>query len=97
MDIVDCCKRVCPCDAVCLLENVLVDLSVGRFVTSYKVGEETFSIARPSIDDVRNLLDFFQKKCNLSKGQPSRRRANVCFVFGNHECRTCGYKTCRCR
>lgn len=97
MDIVECCKRVCPCDAVCLLENILVDLSVGRFVTNYKVGEETFSIAKPSIDDVRSLLKFFQKKCNLSKGLPSKPRAKVCFVFGNHECPRCGRKRCGCR
>lgn len=96
-DIVDCCKRVNPCEAVCLLTNVLIDLVAGRAITGYRVGEESFQIRPPTITEVKGLLEYFEGKCNEANGKPARRRAKVCFVPGAHRCAMCYCSPCRCR
>ena len=96
-EITDCCKRVDPCNAVCLIDNVLVDLIAGRAVTGYRVGEESFQIRPPTIAEARALRVHFVGLCNESQGRPARRRASVCFVHGRHRCRMCSCSPCRCR
>lgn len=96
-DIVECCKVLDPCNAVCLLNNVLIDLVAGRAVTGYRVGEESFQIKPPTIAETRGLLEYFEGKCNESKGLLSRRRAKVCFVNAPHRCNFCRCSPCRCR
>ncbi len=97
MDIETCCKRANPCDAVCTLENMLVDLGNGRFATHYKVGAESFSFAKPSISELMRLLRYFKQQCNIAQGKPARRRAKVCLVFGEHTCGVCQRSSTSCR
>lgn len=42
--IADCCKRIDPCEAVCLINNVMVDIAVGKFVKGYKLGVRAFNL-----------------------------------------------------
>lgn len=91
----DCCKRIDPCEAVCLINNVLVDLAVGKFVTSYKVGGESFHFAQPSMKDLQSLLTVFEARCNKSKGRS--RRARVQIIFGGHYAGRGGGGGCGCK
>ncbi len=93
----DCCKQMNPCKAVCLLQNVMVDLVSGNYVTNYRVGGESFAFAKPSVAEVRGLLAYFEQECNKAKGKPSRQRAKICFVHGDPTCGGCSQQKNRCR
>lgn len=97
VDVFECCKWVNPCEALCLLQNVQLDLLLGKEIRSYQVGSEQYVIYRPSISDVEKAIGKYEKMCNLAQGKPSRRRAKVCFVHGPHVCPTCRRQSCRCK
>ncbi len=93
----DCCKQMNPCKAVCMLQNVMIELVSGNYVTNYRVGGESFAFAKPSIAEVRGLLDYFQQECNKAQGKQSRKRANFCFVHADPMCGRCANPQNRCR
>lgn len=93
--IADCCKRIDPCEAVCLINNVMVDIAVGKFVKGYKVGGESFQFAEPSLSDLKTLLTLFEARCEKSKGRS--RRAKIQLVFGEHYAGRGGSGRCGCR
>lgn len=93
--IADCCKQIDPCEAVCLINNVMVDLAVGKFVRGYKVGGESFQFAEPSLNELKTLLTLFESRCQKAQGRS--RRARVQFVFGNHTVDRGGRGGCGCR
>lgn len=92
--IADCCKRIDPCEAVCLINNVMVDIAVGKFVKGYKVGDESFQFAEPSLSDLKALLTLFEARCEKLKGKS--RRAKVQLIFGEHYAGRGGRSRCRC-
>lgn len=93
--IADCCKRINPCEAVCLINNVMVDIAVGKFVKGYKVGGESFQFSEPSLSDLKSLLTLFEARCQKESGQS--RRARVQFVFGDHTVDRIRRGGCGCR
>jgi hypothetical protein len=96
LDIIECCKRVSPCQAVCDIENALIRLGTGQALTVYRIGEESFQINPASRSDLMHLLTYFEGKCNVANGKPGRRRASVCFVPSSHTCNVCHRSACGC-
>lgn len=92
--IADCCKRIDPCEAVCLINNVMVDLAVGKFVRGYKVGGESFQFAEPSLRELKALLTLFEARCAQAQGRS--RRARVQLIFGEHYAARGGKSRCGC-
>lgn len=82
----ECCENVNPCDAIKLLNRVMLDIGTGQFVSAYKIGEESFTISKPSIDNVRALIDYYKTLCTDPEitGLLRRRRASVKFVHDNN-------------
>lgn len=95
----DCCVAMNPCDATCMLENVMVKMVSGNFVTTYNVGNEQYGFRRPTMTEVRDLIDYFERKCKALATGGRRRRAKVCFVFDDTSCGACQQPSCsgRCR
>lgn len=92
-----CCEMMSPCEALCMLQNAEIKLAMGETITSYKVGGETFTFARPSTSGVKALINKYQALCNVANGKPARRRAKVCLVYGEHTCGSCYRVSSRCR
>lgn len=86
-----CCEWINPCKALCLLQNVEVQIALGKQVTSYTLGEEKFSFRSPSLADIRALIKIYQARCPSAPGA-TRRRAKVCFVNAEPYCGRCGRK-----
>ena len=97
IDIKTCCSAINPCEALCLLNNAALDIALGKSLMSYKVGEQTFNLVKPSLKDVKIMITHYEGLCNKSKGKPARRRAKVCFVHAENTCGTCEQTSCRCR
>lgn len=87
----NCCALLSPCDALCMLRNVQLDLITGKKVRNYEIGAEKYTLYQPTMTEVRELIRDYEHRCELSKGKSSRRRASVRFRFGradyNDRCR----------
>lgn len=96
--IADCCTELDPCKAMCMLQNVMVQMAAGKAMTSYSIGGERFSFKQPSLSEVRSLYDNFKQLCAAVNPNAvvRRRRAKVCFVYADNECTRCRQTTCRC-
>lgn len=96
-NMVECCKRVDPCDAVCQLENVHLDLLMGKGLRSYQVGGENFTIFQPDLRSLMGAIDYFKKQCvDCQNGGDgiNRRRASRTFVHSDARVHTKRYGGC---
>lgn len=89
-NIEDCCQRVNPCEALCMLEAAELNLATGKELTSYKIGEETFVYKKPSLTEVRALIEIYQGRCRRASGQTARRRGGGRFMYGTQTRRSSG-------
>lgn len=89
-----------PCTVYSKLENALVARAVGGGTTGYRVGEESFQFSHLSFTELKSMRDDYHAQCVACGGCPPplsrKRRASVCFVFGDHRCRLCGASSCGC-
>lgn len=81
----DCCETLNPCEVLCALQNVQVKIALGKQVKTFKIGDETFSMASVSASDLSTLIAEYQQKCDPSSIPgglitPKKRRFNGCFV-----------------
>lgn len=95
-DIQNCCECVDPCKALCMLEHVELNLALGKEITSYSIGEERFQFKKPSLGEVRTLIEIYRKRCNVVHGRPARRRGGGNLRFVERHCRRCGRSSCGC-
>lgn len=93
-DIADCCQALDPCKALCMLEHAELNLAMGKEITSYKIGEETFTYKKPSLTDLRTLINIYRERCRESQCLPARRRGGGNFMYAKRRCRGyCGSRS----
>ena len=96
-ELVSCCKRVDPCEAVCLLENVHLDLLMGKGLRSYQIGGENFTLFQPSLPGLLGSIQYFKKLCEDCRAGGdgiTRRRANNIFVHSEGRVKTRRWGNC---
>lgn len=79
-----CCAAVNPCEAKCMIENALVARASGKTVRRYEIGDQEFELSLPSLNDLRSLLQDYERKCALVSG----RRTRAFGRFSTPACRT---------
>ena len=73
-DISQCCEAMNPCEAKCMLERAEINLALGKEISTYRIGEETFVYAKPSLPQLRALIEVYDRRCNELSGRAPRRR-----------------------
>ena len=72
--IADCCEAMNPCQAKCMLERAELNLAMGKELSTYRIGEETFVYSKPSLPQIRALIEIYTARCNEASGRPALRR-----------------------
>ena len=94
-EFVNCCKKLDACEAVCEIDNAILALALGKSITGYRVGEESFSLAQRSVVDLRAVRAHFKTLCDEATGVP--RRLRMCHIPGASYCPVCkSNRACRC-
>lgn len=93
---INCCQMMDPCEAVCLIDNAILQLTLGKRVISYQIGDEKFTMQAVSTADLGKTRAHFEALCRQSQGLSKRARFNGCLVYGGHYCQMCRRSNCRC-